>query len=86
MIRGNLGTNVLSTVGSGGESSGVRWGSISTASAAYRPYNSPVCYRGATHRLGSGAFQGVLSPHAPVTVGPRHIDCGTVDLLQAVRC
>jgi hypothetical protein len=44
MIRGNLGTNNLHMIGSGGESSGVRWGSISTASATYRPYNSSTWY------------------------------------------
>lgn len=44
MITGNLGTNNLHMIGSGGESSGVRWGSISTASATYKPYNSNDWY------------------------------------------
>jgi hypothetical protein len=44
VIKGNLGTNNLHMIGSGGESTGVRWGSISTGSAQYKPYNSSTWY------------------------------------------
>lgn len=44
MITGNLGTNTLPYVVSGGESTGPRWGSITTKNAKYKPYNSATWY------------------------------------------
>ncbi|MGI0015430.1 MAG: hypothetical protein ACREBU_18590, partial [Nitrososphaera sp.] len=44
MVTGNLQTANLHMAGSGGESSGVRWGSISTGSATYKPYFGSTWY------------------------------------------
>jgi hypothetical protein len=44
MITGNLGTNTLPYVASGGESSGPQWGSITTTNAKYKPYNTTTWY------------------------------------------
>ena len=44
MITGNVGTFALPFVASGGESSGVRWGSITTSHATYKPYNTTTWY------------------------------------------
>lgn len=44
MVTGSLGTNTLPYVASGGESSGPRWGSITTSRATYKPYNTTTWY------------------------------------------
>lgn len=49
-------SNRLPYVASGGESSGVKWGSITTSSATYLPYNSTTyfawCYTSTTNNVG----------------------------------
>ncbi len=44
MITANLYTWNLRYVASGGESSGPRWGSITTSNARYKPYNTTTWY------------------------------------------
>ena len=44
MVTGNLGTNTLPYVVSGGESSGPQWVSITTKNAKYKPYNTTTWY------------------------------------------